>query len=55
MEKPCFLAGGLDSNLPLALRTGAYALDLSSGIETDDVKDMDKMRRVSALVKGANQ
>lgn len=27
----------------------------ASKLETDGVKDMDKMRRVSALVKGANQ
>lgn len=53
VEKPYFLAGGLnESNLPLALRTGAYALDLSSGIETDSVKDETKMRRVAALVRG---
>ena len=38
-----------------AAQTGAYALDLSSGIETDDNKDIDKMRRVAALVKGAHQ
>ena len=51
--KPYFLAGGLnESNIPHAMRTGAYALDLSSGIETDGVKDAEKMRRVAALVKG---
>ena len=51
--KPYFLAGGLnESNIPRAMRTGAYALDLSSGIETDGVKDAEKMRRVAALVKG---
>lgn len=51
--KPYFLAGGLnESNIPHAMRTGAYALDLSSGIETDGVKDAEKMRRVTALVKG---
>ena len=51
--KPYFLAGGLnESNIPHAMRTGAYALDLSSGIETDGVKDAGKMRRVAALVKG---
>ena len=56
VNHPYFLAGGLnESNVQKAAQTGAYALDLSSGIETDDVKDMDKMRRVSALVKGANQ
>ena len=56
VNHPYFLAGGLnESNVQRAAQTGAYALDLSSGIETDDVKDIDKMRRVSALVKGANQ
>ena len=51
--KPYFLAGGLnESNIPRAMRTGAYALDLSSGIEADGVKDAEKMRRVAALVKG---
>ena len=51
--KPYFLAGGLnESNIIHAMRTGAYALDLSSGIETDGVKDAEKMRRVAALVKG---
>lgn len=51
--KPYFLAGGLnESNIPHAMRTGAYALDRSSGIETDGVKDAEKMRRVAALVKG---
>ena len=56
VDHPYFLAGGLhETNVQKAAQTGAYALDLSSGIETDDVKDIDKMRRVSALVKGANQ
>ena len=56
VDHPYFLAGGLnESNVQRAAQTGAYALDLSSGIETDDVKDIDKMRRVSALVKGSNQ
>ena len=51
--KPYFLAGGLnESNIIRAMQTGAYALDLSSGIETDGVKDAEKMRRVAALVKG---
>lgn len=53
VEKPYFLAGGLnESNIPRAMRTGAYALDLSSGIETDGVKDAAKMRRVAALIRG---
>ena len=53
---PYFLAGGLnEENITRAAQTGAYALDLSSGIETDDTKDIDKMRRIAALVKGAHQ
>ena len=53
---PYFLAGGLnEENITRAAQTGAYALDLSSGIETDDTKDINKMRRVAALVKGAHQ
>ena len=53
VEKPSFLAGGLnESNIPRAVQTGAYALDLSSGIETDGVKDAAKMRRVAALIRG---
>ena len=53
VEKPYFLAGGLnESNIPRAVQTGAYALDLSSGIETDGVKDAAKMRRVAALIRG---
>ena len=56
VNHPYFLAGGLhETNVQKAAQTGAYVLDLSSGIETDGAKDMDKMRRVSALVKGANQ
>lgn len=51
-EKPFFLAGGLNGeNIESALKTGAYALDLSGGIETDGVKDAEKMRRVAALVR----
>lgn len=51
-----FLAGGLnESNIERAAQTGAYALDISSGIETDDLKDANKMRRIAALVKGANR
>ena len=54
---PYFLAGGLNEEQrpTRAAQTGAYALDLSSGIETDDTKDINKMRRVAALVKGAHQ
>lgn len=52
IPKPYFLAGGLRvENLEQALRTGAYALDLSSGIETNGVKDPAKMRAVAERVR----
>ena len=44
--KPFFLAGGLDpENVTGALKVlSPYAVDVSSGIETDGVKDPEKMR-----------
>lgn len=44
-EKPFFLAGGLSSeNIEKAIRdTKPFAVDLSSGIETDGVKDREKI------------
>ncbi|MDY3619380.1 phosphoribosylanthranilate isomerase [Agathobaculum sp.] len=54
--KPFFLAGGInEDNIGRALQTGAYALDLSSGIETDGVKDPVKMRRIAELVRRDNK
>ena len=45
--KPYFLAGGICSaNLTEALKKGAYALDVSSGAETDGKKDPEKMEEM---------
>lgn len=42
--RPFFLAGGLGpENIASALRTGAFALDVSSGVETDGFKDAEKI------------
>ncbi|MDR3209832.1 MAG: phosphoribosylanthranilate isomerase [Oscillospiraceae bacterium] len=50
-EKPWFLAGGLfAANLADALELRPFAVDVSSGAETDGVKDSMKMR---ALIKTA--
>ncbi|MCL2107085.1 MAG: phosphoribosylanthranilate isomerase [Oscillospiraceae bacterium] len=44
MEKPWFLAGGISpANIHKALECRPYAIDLSSGAETNGVKDRDKM------------
>ncbi len=47
-QKPFFLAGGLDSgNLEQAIQaTSPYAVDLSSGVETDGIKDRTKILEI---------
>ncbi|MGN0425421.1 MAG: phosphoribosylanthranilate isomerase [Acetatifactor sp.] len=47
MNRPFFLAGGLNpENVEQALRQcSPFAVDVSSGIETDGVKDAEKMKR----------
>lgn len=51
--RPYFLAGGLDpDNAADAVRTlHPYALDVSSGIETDGLKDTNKMAAFAASVR----
>lgn len=50
--KPYFLAGGIHSgNLAAALSTDAYALDLSSGVETDGKKDPAKIEEAIRIVR----
>ncbi|MCD7788788.1 MAG: phosphoribosylanthranilate isomerase [Firmicutes bacterium] len=54
--RPYFLAGGLnDGNIAAALDTlHPYAVDISSGVETDGVKDRDKILRAVAAVRKNN-
>ena len=54
VERLWFLAGGLtpENAAGAAERLRPYALDVSSGIETDGVKDPEKMRRFVAAVRG---
>lgn len=54
IDRDFFLAGGLNAeNLKTAVETvRPFAVDLSSGVETDGVKDPEKMRKVVRLVRG---
>lgn len=53
IQRPYFLAGGLQSgNVRAAIRTlHPFAVDVSSGIETDGVKDKTKMAAFVAAVR----
>ena len=52
IDRPYFLAGGLNpDNSAQAAALQPFALDVSSGIETDGVKDKEKMKRFMAQVR----
>ena len=57
IKRPYFLAGGLNcENIAEAVKTlQPYAVDVSSGIETDGLKDMKKMADFSAIVRKENE
>lgn len=54
-RKPIFLAGGLrEDNLQEAIRqVRPYGVDLSGGIETDGVKDREKIKAVKERIQAA--
>ena len=52
LRTPFFLAGGLDiSNIADAMKTEAFALDISSGAETDGYKDRDKICQIIQRIR----
>lgn len=52
LDRPYFLAGGLNpDNVKEALAYEPYALDVSSGIETDGFKDKEKMTAFMKAVR----
>lgn len=57
VKRKFFLAGGLSlENIEKAMQeVGAYALDLSSGAETDGIKDLAKMSKIVQTVRRQNQ
>jgi len=56
-DRPCFLAGGLGpENVARAIKAvRPFAVDVSSGIETDGVKDYKKMTAFVSAVRKAHQ
>lgn len=56
MRKPFMLAGGLDiSNIEAAIRRCApYGVDISSGVETEGLKDETKIRNIIQTVGSLN-
>lgn len=52
-KKPFFLAGGLNcDNISSALRqVKPLAVDISSGVETDGVKDYNKMKKIMEIIR----
>ncbi|MBR6257606.1 MAG: phosphoribosylanthranilate isomerase [Lachnospiraceae bacterium] len=57
IKRPYFLAGGLttDNVGPAVEKLHPYAVDVSSGIETDGHKDPAKMQEFSAMVQSAER
>jgi len=56
LSQNVFLAGGINlQNISEALKLNPYAIDISSGAETDGVKDRDKMLRLVAYTRGSGK
>ena len=52
IRKPFFLAGGItEDNLIEAMELNPYGIDVSSGIETEGMKDYDKMKMMMNLFR----
>ena len=53
VKKPFFLAGGLNiANIQAAIaKTHPFAVDISSGVETDRVKDAEKIKQIVEKVR----
>lgn len=53
-EVPFFLAGGINlDNIKEAVKISPYAIDLSSGAETNGYKDIDKCRQIVEIIRNS--
>jgi len=53
--RPWFLAGGIDiKNLKQAMAYNPFAIDISSGAETNDIKDREKILQLVTTVRQGN-
>ena len=51
-SKPWFLAGGVDlKNIKQAMELNPFAIDISSGAETDGIKDREKILQLVTIIK----
>jgi len=51
-EKPWFLAGGIDiKNIAQAAALNPFAVDISSGAETDGIKDREKILQLITIIR----
>jgi len=56
IDKPWFLAGGIGmDNIEKAISIKPFAVDVSSGAETDGVKDREKILRLTEIVRKGNK
>lgn len=52
IKKPLFLAGGVNlDNIDNALQYNPYAIDISSGVETDGKKDAQKIEKIMDIIR----
>jgi len=52
IEKPWFLAGGVNpDNIKQAMALDPFAIDISSGAETDGIKDREKILQLVSIVR----
>lgn len=56
IEKPFFIAGGITAEniIEIARDTKPYGVDISSGIETDGYKDLQKMKKIMEILRKEN-